>query len=78
MVEIIGKWPVTGISAIEVVFKSPEMEWSQIQALVPMYGLKYTNWVCHIKQGATASFKLKIGHDWDVRLKGLYRKEKMT
>lgn len=74
--EIVGRWPGTGISGIEVVFKSPETNWSQVQGLVPFYGLRFGGWVCRIKEGEKVVSKLVVGDEWDVRLKGLYRKER--
>lgn len=75
VVEVIGAWEVKGIEKIEVVLKVPETEWSQVQALVPLYGLKFRGWRCWIKEGEGRLGKVLSGSEWDTRLRELYRKE---
>ncbi|CZR62668.1 uncharacterized protein PAC_12565 [Phialocephala subalpina] len=74
-VGIIRQWPVKGIKGIEVVFMSPVTDWSQVQALVPFYGLKFRGWVCRIREGEKAARRLVSGGEWDTKLRGQYRKE---
>ncbi|KAF8861081.1 hypothetical protein BDZ45DRAFT_800295 [Acephala macrosclerotiorum] len=75
VVKIIEQWPLKSIKGIEVVFRSPVTDWSQVQALVPLYDLKNQGWVCRIKEGENTACKLLSGGEWDTRLKWQYRKE---
>lgn len=64
---------VAEVKKLDIVFKAPEMHWSQIQGLAPFWGLKGNRWRVFLKTGENKAVLVKAGDEWERRLRAELR-----